>query len=329
MSYGHYRNSGITPIKSYAQALAQWEMTKPIRGRKEELRPLGNRKNTWYALAKNDKGDIECKLYDTPLVTFTTDNNIIIHNLGYITTSTSNFIEDVLHHQGIATYIKDFSLVVGLRDSFEDEVIEQRLGRGEKLTIIRDAGDRNYHFAKIKPEATHVINRKQTNIVRKKYAGFKDYMRQVCLLRNDEIISRQEVVNATHDYASLNLASIKYQGVHYTGSKTLISGLQDINKWLNDTSDNKHEGYYKLLMMLVYSFGEFAWSDGGGHKLRYDKIEQGLDKLIMGFNRDECFTAKPTEGGVKRDTYREYFTGIWNEVHNKQAYEAQANKVQA
>lgn len=332
MSYGYSRNSGITPIKSYSKALAQWEMTKPIRGRKEELRPLGNRKNTWYSIAKDEQESIVCRLYDNPIVTFTKDNNIVIQNLTYITTSTANFINDVLAYQGISVQIRDFSLVVGFMDIKENQYVEQRIGRSEKLTIIRDEGHKNYHFAEYKEEVTHVVNRKQTNIVRKRYAGFKDYLRQVCLLRNDEVISRQEIANATqsYEYESLNLASIKYQGLHYVGSKLLISGLQDMNKWLNDTSDNKHEGYYKVLMMLTYSYGEYAWKEGGGHKMKYEKMEQGIDKLIMGFHRDECFTAKPTNSGeVKRDAYREYFTGVWNEVHSKQAYKEQVIRMQA
>lgn len=44
MAYGAQRNSSIGPIRSYTQALDQWLKTKPIRGREEDVRPLGNRK---------------------------------------------------------------------------------------------------------------------------------------------------------------------------------------------------------------------------------------------------------------------------------------------
>lgn len=318
MAYGNNRNSGIPSIRSYAEALHRYDTTAPIRGRKnddgtpKDVRPLGHRRNSWYQIAKTDTGDIECKMYDYPIVTYKPNGDVMLRNYSYNTTSTANFMWDVLRYQGVDTFIFDHSLVVRANN------IEQRLRCEETLTLKKDAGG-NYHFASIKPEVTHTLNRKGANNVRAKYAEFVKYLANMAKLRGDEVFTRVDLENGLAKYKDIDLGRLRYSNPNTDHGKHGINAFKQFDKWISDTSENRFDGYYPAMLMLTQGYGRYNWRTSG-YILDIAGALHGLDKVILGLNRDECFDAKPTDGGrAKRDAYGDYFKGVWQAYHDDRA----------
>lgn len=77
-----WRNTaGVTPINSFAQAKARFEMTKPIRGNKDKVRPLGYRNHHRMAsIEMPDADTVVLKYYDTPFVTWKSDDSFSVTN---------------------------------------------------------------------------------------------------------------------------------------------------------------------------------------------------------------------------------------------------------
>lgn len=311
MSYGFYRNSGIVCIRNYAEALRQWESTTPIRRRKnadgtpKDVRPLGHRRNTWYLIAKTDTGDIECKMYDEPIVTFKANGEVLLSNYTYNTISTASFIREVMRYQISNAYIFDYSLVVRIDN------VEQRIYCNNSITVKR--GDNgNYHFVDMKPEVTHTINRKKANIVRAKYENFTQYLINMAKLRGEEPYNREELDNGLGDLKNLDFGRLQY--VNANNPET-VSAIGQFNKFISDPSENRFEGYYLAMLMLVKSYGKYVWNTSG-YKLDISYVLHGLDKVLLGLNRDECFDTKQTPDGMaKRDSYKKFFKGVWQKYH--------------
>ena len=76
-SYNHYKNL--------------FNSVKPIRGRANDVRPIGKRRRDWETIRMN--GDVvECVLYDTPVVRYYPDGKIGLNCAGWITPSTADFM---------------------------------------------------------------------------------------------------------------------------------------------------------------------------------------------------------------------------------------------
>jgi hypothetical protein len=310
MAYGHSnRNSGIVWLNNYAEALKKWEETKPIARRKTDDRPLGHRRNTWYLINKGKDDKIECKMYGTPIVTFHKDGRVEITNYNYNTTSTANFIWDVLRSK-VNAYIFDFSLVIGIGK------LEQRIKVGESL-FIELMGDGNYHFLDHKPEVTHTINRANAKAIRARYQDFMQYLDGMAKLRGAEPYSREELEkNMSNELYNLDIGRIRYYNTyHEEHANKILNALAKFKAYISDTGEDRHIGYYKAMLVMVHSFGKYDWHTKG-FVVDTDAMARNFDKALMGLHRNEYFDAKPTDSGqAKRDTYRAYFTGVWDKYN--------------
>jgi hypothetical protein len=77
--YDHYRN--------------KYESIKPIRGRSEEVRPIGERRRDWETIRM--EGDVvACCLYQTQVVRYYPDGRIGLRTGGWATNSTAEFMHE-------------------------------------------------------------------------------------------------------------------------------------------------------------------------------------------------------------------------------------------
>ena len=139
----------LPTLFSYAEALEHYESITPIRGSKN-LRPIctthnGRRKKhmqiikTTYpkalGMAATPQGAIDavaCRLYDTDVITFVSNGDIIIDNGGYATNSTHSFI-DGMFNRGFYT-----SRQLTAYSKAGSTVIEVYPPQGKKLVVMRD-----------------------------------------------------------------------------------------------------------------------------------------------------------------------------------------------
>ena len=139
----------LPTLFSYAEALKHYESITPIRGSKN-LRPIctthnGRRKKhmqivkTTYpkalGMAATPQGAIDavaCRLYDTDVITFVSNGDIIIDNGGYATNSTHSFI-DGMFNRGFYT-----SRQLTAYSKAGSTVIEVYPPQGKKLVVMGD-----------------------------------------------------------------------------------------------------------------------------------------------------------------------------------------------
>lgn len=83
---------------SYNYYKKVWENTKPIRGRSEDVRPIGQRRRDWEQVVRVLHGDDEpsfaAKLYGTNVVEYFSNGNIMLRTNGWHTPSTASFIHE-------------------------------------------------------------------------------------------------------------------------------------------------------------------------------------------------------------------------------------------
>lgn len=298
--FGHNRNSGIHTLSNYNEAHHAWETTKPIRGRKEEVRPLGHRRNVdQYQIRKTESGAIECVLYKTPVVTYLTDGRLLIKDDGWKSVSTAYFIEEVL---GIGAQIYNRDLNVCLPCG------NYSVGDGLELGRVDETG----RLKPLNPKTTtvHAINRKGANIVRARYKGFTNYVNGMLKLRTDELITLEEFQQAGAIKAQLDA---NYSNSFPEYVRSFFALVDDTNP---ETQTNS---WYVASLALLKSFGRWHYRLDGVSVKDTHKIMRKFDELVLGLNRNECFLNKELPlGEIKRDTYSKYFQSGWKRLHADQ-----------
>lgn len=313
MTFGTYRNSGISWFRDYGDALHKYESTTDIRGRKvEPKRPLGHRKSVdMYSIVKLENGDIQCVLYKTPVVTFHTDNTITICHGDWASQTTANFIPEVV---GDGCYARVFNNNLCL------------YLHGNEYFIPRDGGlklgkNDQDHWEVLNPpnNVIHHINRKESKLVVAKYEEFFNYLERMRKLRHDgerAVFSEEEYVQT--------FGMQDGQGSCIRRSDCILNANYDghfigkFKEYLDDTSDTQHESYYKLMLILVNTV---SWIDWHSQERRmkgvhWEQARNELKNFIWGLHRDEVFKEVPVASGVvRKDTYGRFFGGGWNTYH--------------
>jgi hypothetical protein len=305
MSYGQYRNTGVRVLHTYADALNKFENTKPIRGRTDitaPMYPLGHRHRVdsfWITKCLLTQ-DVECCLYRTPVVTYQSNGNIKIKCDGWSTISTANFIGEVL---GISSYIFDHNLCVAIHN--ENGTQHFRIPADNSITLRRENGRFVYVDGSV-TNVTHKVNRKAINSARKQYADFKNYVRSMIKLRGCEF-SREEMeaVGITSNYHS-GLGQINGYSWNHEKFKTTTT---QVAAWMSATHEDKHNDYYKAMMVFASSFG---W----GTNLDQARFDAGFNYFTLGLHRNEVLDEEVLPlGTIKKDSYGKYWRRAWGKYH--------------
>jgi hypothetical protein len=191
----------VPRIANYTEAYAKWNNTKPVRGRSDDIRPLGERRYVdSYSVRKNVWTEaIELVLYQTPVIKFTADDEVIINYGRWPSASTCQFITRILSGVGANRVRGD--VVLGF--STANGVVIQKLGENEELVLVR-SGDGRWQPKQIKTLFDYRINRKEANNVRKDVKQFRDYLQgMVKLMEDDTVMYGQTYKRITRTYAEL------------------------------------------------------------------------------------------------------------------------------
>jgi len=185
--FGRFKGGGIPALSSYAEAMAHWENVKPIRGRRDDERPLGERRKSEMQIARN-LDTVICVLYHTNVITFHPDDTITVNvPEEWRTHTTAEFIYAVLRRNIQYVGIKDGDVVmmlkgptygtfrVGTQTRFKLHSNGLELLGGN---IVRD---------------THAVNRKVMNAARAKVSKFRKYLAGVLKLRDGMFDSNEAV----------------------------------------------------------------------------------------------------------------------------------------
>ena len=298
-----YQRSEIRSIANYAEALAKWEGTKHIRGRAEDQRPLGRRDYVdSFRILKQADGSIQCILYNTPVVTFTPEDNIVINTAGFNGGSTRKFIDEVSPN-GIAAYVFDKTMCLTLYGTPNEDGSSNkgsyRLKRNEP-TLVRRV-QTGWVVEDAVQHTVHKVNRRGKKAVMDRYQPFFAYVDAFCRLRGGEKVEDTEIKEALGAQGYPLVA-----GNNYMNQWKIENRYALLMGYMASTGEEQHSDYYKATMVLLCEV----------HRSDAVLMRASLVSILSGTHRDEVFVEEAVaKGSVKKDAYARYFSPMWDAYH--------------
>jgi len=329
----------VPRIRTYAEAIKKFNDAKPIKGRTEDKRPLGERRDVdTYSVRKNVWTDaIELVLYQTPVVKFTVEDEVILRIDNWPSSSTCQFITRVL---GVNANRVRGDVVLHFADGSKAMMPAQ----GE-LALVR-AGNGAW-LPKVKQTLyDYRVNRKEANNVRKMVSQFKDYLAGVVKLKgettvyNEGTYYEQTLTRVKASYTELievfgqangedgvnqgrvrpdvdawsNLdAKPKYYGGHakeevWQDYRNRTTKFFDLVR--NDQDDNcRHQNYWIAFNVLFIQDQRLWWRDDVDCNVytNVEQFEKNLERILFTMFSDKVFKKVAlAEGKVPTGKYDDY-----------------------
>ena len=340
---GYQTVMAVPRIADYKEAYKKWNNTKPMRGRSDDIRPLGERRYVdTYSIRKNIWTEaIELVLYQTPVIKFKSDDEVVLNYGRWPSASTCQFITRVLAGVG-ASRVRG-EVVLGFTTA-EGRVI-QKLGENEELVLVRSGEGRygRWQPKEIKTLFDYRINRKEANNVRKDVKQFRGYLQGMVKLMEDEtVMYGQTYKRVTRTYAEL--AEVFGYRRELGGSKVIVDrndwarlaekpnpnythADQRKNEWAlyntmsdkfyelvkNDQDENTRHQNYWLAFNILFTYRNYVyWVDEDTtHErklhLASDYLEKYLEDILFNRFSDRVFKMVELEKGkVPTGRYDKY-----------------------
>ena len=303
LCYGYGNCAGIQPISTYEQAKDKYEKTNHIRGRGDEVRPLGqNRRFTWYRIATrtvaNQYENTEYKtyggeLYGTMCFEFYPDNQLTLRTGGWQTPTTLAFIGYAL--RDIGSFISESGKWYFVNRKGESILFKHEL----ELKLDEDG---EYRAVKQVQEFKHTANRKAMNALRKKYKTFTDY--------GKTMLSMDSKLHSLEDLENSKLGLHNTRLVPYYGWQ-IAKTAEDRAKFFDKLEEQRVSGDLDLLYDLAMYLGR----QSGHYSYRSNEYTCQPEWFIRTFEealkyqfRDEVFNSVPVEIGTRfNDRNKKYF----------------------
>ena len=202
MAWGFGNSAGLKPIGSFKEAKDLYDKVIPIRGRQEDVRPIGsNRRYTAHCIVKNRKAVQEegnplgkwietysAKLYRTDCIEWFDDGSIEVGTGGWQSPSTQSFINYTLNNR-LGTF-RSFSGKWYFRnyangmDYYLDGYDKRRLRFEPTGNMVQTNGGMMEAYNMVNPvqEYRYTANRKALNALRKRYKDFIEYGKMMLLM---------------------------------------------------------------------------------------------------------------------------------------------------
>lgn len=256
--WGHGNCAGIPRLHSYDEAKKHYENVVPIRGRSEQVKPLGkNRRFTWYRINEktiaNQSENSEykvytCQLYGKDTVSFFPNGDIQLSVNGWRSITTGAFLNSVIC--GIGNIISEsgkwyFKNAKGQSFKFNSEMCLRKNDEGffEPTEVVADV--------------VHKVNRKAMNAIRKKYIHVIDYGKTMLAIdpKLDKITQLEMSKNG--------LASNRFLPYHHWQSKDTDQARK---KWFALAEKQRESGDLDLL----YDLARYVAMAAGRYSYRED-----------------------------------------------------------
>lgn len=183
---------------TYSQIKTQYENTKPIRGRSDDVRPAGKRRRDWERVVKTEQG-YAYQLHGTNCVEFTETGKLIIRSGGWTTVGTGKFIND---HASLVSGKRYNAIWLGVTRSealltshdYKDDggMIWVPIPAKGEITFTWDETRQKYVLDPVKIRV-RTVNRKRANESRKRVKPLLDYCKAMLKLSDGEV--RREDLN--------------------------------------------------------------------------------------------------------------------------------------
>ena len=293
--WGFGNSAGLQPIGSFKEAKGTFEGTTPIRGRREDVRPLGrNRRYSDHRIVKHMKAVEEvgnplgkwvesysARLYRTDCVEWVSDGTIEVGTGGYRSPSTLSFINYTLQNRlgtiqshGGKWYFHNYSNGM---EYYIDAEMPNRLRFEPTGNQVQTNGGMMNAYDVVNPvqEYKRKANRKALNAIRKKYKDFIEYGSN--MLSIDEKYQRCE-----GSYWEHQLTYSNWKGVEVLQRRTKL--FKEVDKFI-ETGDL--EMAYSAVNCIASAFGSYntctkqQFIKGFNEVLKYQFKEQAFISTPM------------------------------------------------
>jgi len=287
-----YGNSGMKEIKrivTYAEAKLRYEQIKPIRGRAGDVRPLGNRKNDSYRIAKliNPLSDItsyQCILYRTPVVEFKPGGYIEINMGGWVSTANRTFIERILH---LSCYSKNGSSVLLL--SSTSEVVLHKT----KTTVVRrlEVYPFTWELVVSEPVYETQLNKKKANAVRQQYSEFEKYLKGMVNLRTEQREAKNHYGGRYELPPSVRFDKAEFADMEVVAFRGDVRTKDfPVELMANDQpEENKHSNFYRAALEIAMAVRRGNLFGSDGVHVQADSLLPEFREIVYRHHSDEVF----------------------------------------
>ena len=277
-------------LRTYADANQREMETKPIRGDKNNTKPLGKRSQKWRHIKREDNNDICIYEGDSVLIRFRPNDDVLIYDIGYWNKATYNDIIGEVLGIHIETFNRGMWANIGggkllLRRNprrvwDEDKPIPENIFRWETGTLARDNQSYGSRWVYTNPPGLirHTIKRKAMREVRAQYKNFIDYAKAMASLRKDNRPKPEEY----KDYFDLKPSvSVRPDGTTQPHYAWYTEGMPS-NIYSNKFT---HSDACELAGLMqsedaTDNYKAFLWLS----EVRYhgnDNIENAIDRVII------------------------------------------------
>lgn len=272
MSWGSRTRFGIFTVVNYAAAVALHDKIKPMQsGAHKGLKPAGDRRKPQNQIRKGENGDVIFRMYNTDVVTFEPDGQILVSNGGWVSKSTHDYISEIL---GVSvttsdrqTWIKTTEGYLPLRRQ-STETRDMHTGAQKVHDIFIREG--NWLLAAVNPNypVVYRVIKTQAALVRKQYAEFRRYMHGMVKLRDCEAWSKDATAALGRD---IRLSKI-------------------------DTGEPEEWG--NAVMSMSLSCLDYIWKQSvASTVINLKKMDKLLDTLIYEDNKELVFVKEEIRTG--------------------------------
>lgn len=315
MALGYNTLAAIPRLQSYEDAAKREAATKPIRGRTPEVKPLGRRSQAYYAIKREDNGDICIVAGSAPVIRYRPNGDVLLYDFGYWNKATYN---DIIGE------------VTGIHTTTVDSKMWARVDGG--LFLVRPNPRARYYrgelrvgpgpipeniFRRVEKHADnpgylvwtyvnppgligHYIRRKEMRAVRQRYAAFIDYAKAMDSIRGDNKPEPKEYVEPFKVSFEAHDGRV-YYAWHRAGMPPCIYGSSEFNhehaatlaSWMlsDDATDN-----YKAYLWLNVKRGYYHSAD--------KSIADTIDRVLIMHHHAEVLTKREASAGkVTKDRY--------------------------
>jgi hypothetical protein len=302
----------MTALADYAAAEKFFENTKHIRGRSEQSKPLGERKDIdRFKLnrAHKDAGErgveihYECVLYNTTVVRFRPDGVVVVRDGGYVTQSTHAFIRR-LTNVSVSTH--EGATVLGVANGkFE---VPRGLNSSDSTSLLmRKNENGRYEVLNGEPQYKLEINRTGTGAIRRRYAEFIKYFDSMVALRKEKAVGRLwghasggDFVKFTEEELVQSVAGMQltvdaprsvYQFARCLDDRSSRDYSFNMTKFIDlisDTSEKQHASFYAAFMLMCALSGTKQRTQGGNIACSAVAVRKSMLEVLYKWHSDEA-----------------------------------------
>lgn len=318
MGYGSVAVGYVPRTTNYQDAKHLFDNTKPIRGRADNRKPLGRRKDVdgYWIRENNDNGVamVEFMCYRTEVVTYFEDGRIRIKTDGWATPTTHAFIYYAL---GIQCNGADRKTNININGgTYQLDLINghtmwvKEIGENYKKIVLdtdRWKEPTKYNYR---------MSRKKANEVRKKYSKFTDYLNGFLSLRGDggvvqfehrelvEIFGTAEnqwggahVLNEDFRHCMRRATETRWGDRETYHAKYLAAGTRIVG--LMTSTD--HTDFYRAAMTFIagertYMSRNDSWNSTA--KTTVEKVKRDVNDFILRWHAEDVLEKYEVEAGT-------------------------------